>query len=137
MSTKTNKAIVRRHIEQVWNEFRLDLYAVGVKAEPSGHDRDHAEPGAPFQNGLRLSLQPDKCPVDGLVVRSDEVEEVAPIVEPIPEVTGLDPKVLQAGQNRNGRLVIHGWLAGLGQALIFGLRPVAGFARIQPCAVGG
>ena len=26
MSTRTNKAIVRRHIEQVWNEFRLDVY---------------------------------------------------------------------------------------------------------------
>lgn len=49
MSTETNKATVRRMIEQVWNERRVDLIEEFYTEDYVGHN-----PGVPPTNGLEV-----------------------------------------------------------------------------------
>ena len=57
MSTQTNKAITRRHIEQVWNQGRLDLYDELFAENVINHDSVQIAPGLEGMKKGRAMLQ--------------------------------------------------------------------------------
>ena len=77
MSTKTNKAIVRRHIEQVWNEFRLDLYDELFAEDVVHHGLGPAAPGVEgMKNGRAMTQKgfPDiRLTIDDEIAEGDRV----------------------------------------------------------------
>jgi steroid delta-isomerase-like uncharacterized protein len=73
MSTKTNKAIVRRHIEQVWNEFRLDLYDELFAENVVHHGPGPDAPGLEGMKDGRAAMQ--KAFPDIQFAINDEIAE--------------------------------------------------------------
>ncbi len=78
MSTETNKATVRRMIDQVWNKRRVDLIEEFYAEDYVGHN-----PGVPPTNGLEaakaetamgLNAFPDlKLSIDDAIAEGDQV----------------------------------------------------------------
>jgi len=78
MSSETNKAIVRRFVEQVWNERRLDLVEEFFPEDYVGHSA-----GAPLSHGLEevkgfiatvLNAYPDfTINIDDMIAEGDKV----------------------------------------------------------------